>query len=1697
MKKVLKIALRTLGIILLLVILVVIWLNTSSGQNFVRGKAEDFLRKKLKTEVYIGKLGWGLPKVVSLEEVLVKDQAKDTLLAVKKLKVNINMLALISGKVEVSKLELAGVNAHIYRNAPDTSFNFGYIIDAFAGKKTEKPEEVKAANDTSSLAFDVDKVELSDIRFRFDDYTGGSRFGLVLGKLDLKLKEFDPIKMKFHVKELEVAGLHATMVTDTSYLPEKPEDTTEAKPIRLAVDDLKLNDVSFSMDDVLGKSKMSYVVGKLEAKPKTIDLENQVINIEKLLLENTTAKIWMGKNSSVPQDAKEVTKEVADSLDKGSWKVRVANIDLAKINFAMDNDNEPRQKQGIDYAHLNVTDLALNASSIVFTGDTISGDIKHIALMEQCGLQLKELRTNFNYHPQGATLDKLYLETSETILQDHAEVSWPSMAAMQKDPNVMRVKVNFVKSVIGIHDLLVFVPSLNEQEMIRKNKNGKLKLEAVLDGFLSSLGIEKFYLSGLGKTEINLNGRINNVADANNLAYNLNIIKLQSSRDDIGAFIPKSSREQVRIPDWFGVTGKVVGTAKVYNTPGLTISTSDGSAFLNGGLNMATKGNEKYDMAVRTDKLNIGRILKKDSLLGMITLGVKAHGRGFDITTMTADVTGDVQSALVKGYNYNSIEFAANIMNKVGDLKLTSQDPNAHLGLNAHADLTGKYVAAVADLDIDSIDMQALNLSATELRTRGNIHIDAPELNPDYPNASLIWRNPLIVANGQRYATDSFSVISKPSVDSGQNIILDFDALYAKLTGRIPLTRIGDVIQEHVNRHYSTLSMMDSTMRADTAHLATTRPDTGMSAYGLRLTADIKDRPILHGILPGLEYLDTIHIEAGVDTRDLFVEASMPRVVFSGTTIENGLVDIREADSAINYNATFDKIEQGSLRFWYPKLGGNIRNKIITANVSIADSSKTERFAIGANMKQENDRQIIQLLTGLKLDYETWSVAQPNQIVFGKEGFYAQNFEISSNNQSLKINSEVPEFNTPLNVDINNFIIGNITQAFSKDTTLANGVLGGKIVLERMKPSPQVTGDLQIKDLSVLGDTVGNLALKANNKTENSVNVDMAITGRGNDIGLRGDYYLKPVGGNAFDFMLSLRALELKNFEGIAQNQIKNSSGQLTGELNIKGVPAAPVVSGDLKTRNLATTITMLNSYFLMPSETITFSGSSLDFKEFKIKDSAGNQAVIDGQIITKDFRNMRLDLGVNARNWRALHSTAKDNDLFYGDLFLTTKLNIRGTPSKPDIDGSLNILKGTEVTVVSPEKTPSLVESEGIVKFVNKNDSANYLAVEENTEDTTKFALAPGSNININLSIAPEAAFSFIIDKASGDFVNVKGDANLNANVENDGTVSLTGVYNIKDGAYLLNYNLIKRKFRIQDGSTITFTGEPLKADVNITAVYVANVPSYDLVERQVADPAQLNYYKQRLPFNIELLLKGQIMQPLITFNIDLPEDKVYRMAPDQLELVRSKINQIKLDTSELTKQVFAVLLLNRFVSDDPFSSDGGGGGLAFTAKQSVSRFLGEQLNKFASDLVKGVDLSIDLAQSEDYTTGARRERTDLSINASKSLLNDRLKVTIGNDFELQGAQSGNADQNTSYLPGNLAADYNLTTDGRYVVRAYRRAYDEGVLQGFVTETGLNFIVSMDYNKFKQLFRKRRTRQAEQKTTTEDTTAPKGVGMK
>ncbi|MES2479989.1 MAG: translocation/assembly module TamB domain-containing protein [Bacteroidota bacterium] len=1666
MRKLFKIIKYLIGSILLLLAIAVLFLISPPGKRFVRNKALVFLRGKLKTEVQIGSVEYTFPKMIGLKNVLFKDQQHDTLLSLEVLRVDIDLLKLLNNRVSVNQLILTNAYANIHRNRIDSDFNFSYIIQAFASKDT-----VKKTKDTSAspFVFDVGKVRLENIRFTFNDERGGIQLAVGFKGLKIKMKELDPTKMIFRFKSIALEGFSSSLIQDFSLLVSN--DTSAPKPISIAADEIDLKEIDFKYASKLTQFLFDIKLRHLLVHPQKLDLTKQIITLNDLLLDTTDAKITIGKQSIVPEKAE----EIVDSIDQQNWTIAVGKISLGQVNFIMDNFNYPLIKEAVDYNHLNITSLDFEAKKVAYSAESISGDVQKLSLSERSGLSLKELRTKFYYSDNGAYLRNLYLRTSNSVLQDNLEISYPSIASLKDSIQQLRVKVNLDKTVVGIKDVLLFAPQLRIQEMFRKNAEALVEMDAHFVGSLDSLNVQRIHLRAFSQTEIDLKGTLLGLPDTNKIKYDFTINKLVSSRNDLIPFLPLSLQEKIRIPDAFSIAGMLKGTLIEYQ-PNLQIQSSDGNAQIKGFLQMSNgKGREKYDLAISTQKLNIGRIIKKDTLLGPITAQLKVKGSSFDLDKMTADINGSVESALLKGYAYRDIFFDGKMDLKQGDLNLVSKDPNAELRLIAHADLRQKKPSFWADLVLENIDFMALKLSEKEMRIKTVLRADILDLNPDYPDGLITAKKSIVSTAAKQYTLDSISISSKPRADSGQMMVLDADFIQATMSGRIPLTQIPAAVQEHINRHYKLAAILDSTKKTKEpiAFSDTIKPIE--QRYNLNLLASVHKSPFLETLLPELNGLDTIKLKASVDESTLDLKIDAPQVNYGTQTVQGFSLVVLERDSGLNYNAIVHKYQQGKIQLNQASIEGVVDANLITANVQSEDEKGKKRFEIGASLQKENEQQVLSLREGLMLNYTNWTVAQPNKIVFASQGFYVQNLNLSGNEATINVNSKEPVLNTPITATIKNFLISDIMQMISGDTLFANGVLSGTAEVKQTKTSVLVDADFTISDFSMQNDTIGNITLKATNANNQTIKAELNINGQGNDVLVKGDYYTVVQDGNNFNFDVFLKALNLKTFEGLAQNQIRNSSGFLRGTLNVKGTVDAPKVTGSISTDNLRTRVAQLNAEFKMPQEKVILDESGIHFKQFKILDSSGQAATIDGDILTKNYRDIKLDLNVNAKNWRAMSSAKSDNKLFFGDLLLTTKLSVNGNLRKPDINGSLNILKGTKLTLVLPDRGVELEDQSGVVVFVDKNSKdTNKTQVLNDTLTIAK--IAPGSEVNVNITTAEEAEFNVIIDQSTGDFLSVRGKAALNTAIDPGGSFTLNGLYELSDGSYELNYNLIKRKFKIRKGSTIVFAGDPLLAEMNVTAVYQANVAPYDLVERQVPDAAQLVYYRQALPFNVKLMMNGPLMLPQLSFDIELPENNTYRISSEAVQLVQAKLSQLRTDTSELNKQVFALLILKRFITDDPFSS-GAGTSTSFTAKQSVSRFLGEQLNQVANQLIRGFDLSVDLSSTEDYTTGERRERTDLSVAASKRLFNDRLKVTIGNNFELEGPQSGN-NENSSVIPGNLAVDYNLSADGRYMLRAYRQNEDQGVIQGFVTKTGLNFIVSYDYNKFRNLFLSKRAKE-------------------
>jgi hypothetical protein len=315
---------------------------------------------------------------------------------------------------------------------------------------------------------------------------------------------------------------------------------------------------------------------------------------------------------------------------------------------------------------------------------------------------------------------------------------------------------------------------------------------------------------------------------------------------------------------------------------------------------------------------------------------------------------------------------------------------------------------------------------------------------------------------------------------------------------------------------------------------------------------------------------------------------------------------------------------------------------------------------------------------------------------------------------------------------------------------------------------------------------------------------------------------------------------------------------------------------------------------------------------------------------------------------------------------------------------------------------------------------------------------------------------------------------------------MSLTGAYNLNEGSYLVSLeSVLKRKFAIEPGSTIIWNGDPLEAAIDINATYAVRASPIDLIADQVTGMSEddINGYKQRYPFLVYLKLRGELSHPELSFEIQLrPEDKGILNGA-----VNAKLNLLNEDPSALNKQVFALLVLGRFTQENPLQTETNGAATA--VRTTVGKFLSEQLNQLSSKVVPGVELNFDVQSYDDYQTGGAEGRTEVDIGIKKQLFNERLTVQVGGSVDVEGEK---AKQNSaSDITSDVTLEYKMTKDGRYRLKGFRHNQYEGAIEGQLVETGAGVLYVRDFNKWKEIFRRRKNKTKDVDTTKDVDSGP------
>ncbi len=1179
------------------------------------------------------------------------------------------------------------------------------------------------------------------------------------------------------------------------------------------------------------------------------------------------------------------------------------------------------------------------------------------------------------------------------------------------------------------------------------------------------LHIPNLQFSGFQNTQGDLSGTLLNVTDPNLISADLRIRNFSTSLADIQFFVPPGQiPDNITLPDALSLNGTLKGGLDRAEVD-LFMYSSSGEAKINGTISQVTDPNTAtYAAEIFTLALDVGKIIQQPETIGKITAGLIVHGKGFDPNTADATVKGLIQSIEFKQYNYQNIHLDGAIAKQKYSAKGGMQDPNLHFAFEANGELGGAHPGFFVKASIDSIKTGPLNLTPNPIIYRGEVVANFPELNLDALNGEIYLVNSLLVANNQRINLDSVEVIAV--YENGQQVIAaKTDFLHATITGVYKLVQLGDIFIHAIQPYYA--------LQTDTL---ASPPDP----YDFTIDARVIDHHTLRAFIPDLKRMDEITMAGKFSSANGWNASILsPYITYGASTLADLNLTASTGGDRLRVVTSVAEISNGeNFELLGTRLRADIANDQVDFALRIGDEAKRDKYRLNGLLSQEPEKVFALSLhpDSLMLNYEPWTINEDNLVRFGPSIINADNFDLSKDEQHLIIQSESADANSPMEVQFADFRLVTLTGFVQPDSTLADGILNGTILLNDLTTQPNFTTDLTISNLSVNRDTIGDLNAKIDNTKSNVFATNLTITGRGNDVALTGNYYLKAENNSNMDLNLNIKSLQLKTIEAASMGSIRDGKGFLSGNVDIGGTIKVPDIAGTLSFHKTSVVVTALNSEFRIDEEQIiAVDDKGLRFNSFTVRDFSENKLTLHGLASTKNYLNYEFDLSLKANNFRALNSTKKDNDLYYGQLFFDTNLRLSGTESSPVIDGALRINEDTRLTVVLPQSQPGVVEREGVVVFTDKDAPLNdslFLAAMDSLNKTTIL----GMELSTNIEIDKKAVINLVIDEGNGDFIKLQGEAILNGGIDKSGKITLTGSYELDEGAYEMSFNLLRRRFDIQRGSKIVWTGEPTDGNLDITAVYIANASAMDLVQDQITGAKADLRYRQRLPFEVHLKMTGPLMQPILTFDIILPEESTVRIDNEIAGQVEMRLSQLKAEPSELNKQVFALLLLNRFVSENPFENPGGGITAGSFARQSVSKILTEQLNNLASTLITGVDLNFDVVSTEDYTSGSLQNKTDLNVGVSKALMNDRLNVSVGTNFELEGGSKSNQDGTAgSSISPNLNVEYFLTQDGRYLVRAYRNNEYEGVTEGYVVETGIGLVMSVDYVKFREIFERKK----------------------
>ncbi len=1341
-----------------------------------------------------------------------------------------------------------------------------------------------------------------------------------------------------------------------------------------------------------------------------------------------------------------------DTVKKNnSLDLRINSILIRRGRMAYHVLSEEETPGKFNAKHIHLQNIIANISLKALSKDSINLGIKRLSLDEKVsGFSLKKMSLKLVANSRQTSIDNFAIELPETSLKlDTIHLIYDSLKAFDRFTEQVRFSFRTLPSQITLKDISPFLPALSHFKE-------PISLDMEVKGTVNQLTCSHLEITADNR-QFRLKGDValQDLSHPQDAYVFGTLSELTATTRGVGFLVRNLSHDYNGVPPVLERLGNVSfrGEVSGYFTDIVTYGQLHTDL---GGVNMdlklssdKSKGLFAYSGAVKTTDYKLGKLLANEQL-GEITFNLDVHGRHVTDRLPVVELKGLIASVDYSRYRYENITLDGEYKQGGFNGKVALDDPNGSIYLNGDVNVSSRIPTFNFQAIINKLRPHDLNLTSKypdtefslKLRanfTGGSVDEMIGEINVD----SLEFMSP-----EKQYFMNNMNIRASKQNNENQ-LRLTSEFLTASVEGKFQYHTLPASIL-NIMRKYVPSLILPPKKPIETHN----NFQFDIHIYNTDILSTIFDIPLTvytHSTLKGY-FNDPL--------QRLRVEGYFPRLQYKNNFIESGMILCENPSDHIRARVRLTNLKKkGAVNL---SLDAQAKDDNISTTLNWGNSAAVtysgQLAAVAKFLRTEGEKPLLKAMVEVKptdiiLNDTLWQI-HPSQVVVDSGKVDVNNFYFSHQDRYVRINGRLSDNpQDSVKVDLKDINMGYVFDIASiSDDVNFEGDATGTAYASGVFKKPVMNTRLFIKNFSLNQGRLGDLNIYGEWDNENrGIRLDASIK----DISTTPSrvtgiiHPLKPESG--LDLNIEANELNLKFLEHYMKSIANDIKGRATGKVHFYGKFKGLNLDGAVMT-DASMNFDILNTHFAI-KDTILLAPSGLTFNNIHISDMEGHSGRMNGYLHFQHFKNLNYRFEIQANNMLVMNTKESTDMPFYGTVYGTGNALLTGNAIQGlDVNVAMTTNRNSIFTYINGSVASAT--SNQFIKFVDKTprrtiqDSIQIISYYEQLQQKRQEAEEEQKTdirLNILVDATPDATMKIIMDPVAGDYISGKGTGNIRTEFYNKGDVKMFGSYQINQGVYKFSLQeVIRKDFVIKNGSTITFNGAPLDANLDIQASYTVNSASLnDLIPEESSSIIQ----QPNVKVNCIMNLSGILVRPTIKLGIELPNER------DEVQtLVRNYIST----EEQMNMQILYLLGIGKFYTEDARNNQNSN-----VMSSVLSSTLSGQLNNALSQVFETNNWNI----GTNLSTGDKGW-TDMEVEGilSGQLLNNRL--LINGNFGYRD----NPMANTNFV-GDFEAEWLINRSGDIRLKAYNETNDRYYTKTNLTTQGVGIMYKKDFNKWSDLF--------------------------